>query len=230
MKSITIIVPALNEEKNLQKAVKDICQQAEKHGLDYEIIIFDDCSQDKTPEIAEQLAKENPRIKVTHNKTTKGLSYNYKKGIQLASKEYVIMLPGDGENTLEGLIEYIGEADIIIPYVLNPEVRPWIRRVISKTFTFLVNLLGGLNLKYYNGTVIHKTEIVRKIAPLVNDGFGYQAEILTRLIKSGADYKEIGINIQKKQNNTTKAFTLKNFIRVAKTLFRIAKINDNRRV
>ena len=224
MKSLTIIIPALNEEKHLQKTVETICRQAEEYGIDYEIIIFDDCSQDKTPGIAEELAKENSKIRIVHNKTTRGLGYNYKRGVQLASKEYVIMLPGDGENTLEGLIEYIGQADIIIPYVLNPKVRPFVRRLISKTFTFLVNSLNGLNLKYYNGTVVHKLDIVKKTAPLVNGGFGYQAEILTRLIKAGVSYKEIGVKIKKKQNNSTKSLTFKNFAKVAKTLLRIAKI------
>jgi len=225
MASLTIIMPALNEEKNLKTSVNDLENYLKQHALDYELLIFNDGSTDNTPAIADELADYNPKIKVIHNPMTLGLGYNYRKGVELATKEFIIMIPADGENSLEGIVEHISTADIIVPFVLNTELRPRIRRIISRIFTFLVNVLSGLHLKYYNGTVLHKTQIIKNLPNSIPDGFGYQAEILVNLIKKGFTYKQVGVYLKKPSGSRSNAFKLKNFISVSRSLCRIFLLN-----
>src|SRR4030043_242488 len=87
-KSITIMVPAYNEEKNLEKAVAKYNRVARQFFKDYEILIFDDGSADKTGVIADRIASKNQRVRVTHNKKNVGLGYNYRTGFRLAKKNY----------------------------------------------------------------------------------------------------------------------------------------------
>src|SRR3989338_2405535 len=95
--SITVLVPAYNEEKGLSGAVTSTDKIVRRMFKDYEIIIFDDCSRDKTGEIADKLAKKFSKVKVVHNRKNMGLGYNYRKAVELAAKKYFTMVTGENE-------------------------------------------------------------------------------------------------------------------------------------
>ncbi len=220
MSSITIIIPALNEEGNIVETLQEVVPLLEKHFQDYEVLLFDDGSTDQTGVLADQLAAKNPKIKVTHNKVCMGLGYNYKAGVEKACKDYVMMIPGDNEikgESFEEMFRLLGPKDIVIPHTVNMEVRPLGRQLLSRAFTSLINLISGLNIQYYNGTVIHRRSIIQK-AKIDTDSFAYQAEALVRLIRGGATYVETGMVLVERKAGRSKALRMKNVIRVLKSI------------
>ncbi len=212
-KSLSIIVPAYNEEKNLANTILVINKALNSLIEDYEILIFNDCSKDRTGEIADELAKKDKRIKVIHNPINMSLGYNYIKGIKLANKEFIMMIPGDDdipEESIMQILKEMGNADIINNYFTNPfEVRSFHRVLISKAFVKLMNLLLGLKLEYYTGSVLHKRNLLKKIN-INNHSFSYQVDILAKLLKSGCSYKEIGIRQTGKGTGSSHFYTFKN--------------------
>ena len=96
MRSVSIIIAAYNEESNLVTAINTIDSAVRRIVRDYELILIDDGSTDKTGMIAEKITKKNPKIKVIHFKSNHGLGAVYKEGVRLAKKKYVMLLPGDG--------------------------------------------------------------------------------------------------------------------------------------
>ncbi len=68
-KTITIFIPAFNEEKNIEGAVESALNVVKTRSADYEIIILDAFSSDKTGETADRLASENKNIRVIHRKS-----------------------------------------------------------------------------------------------------------------------------------------------------------------
>lgn len=227
-KGISFIVPALNEEKNLALSVESIENAMKEINNDYEIIIVDDGSQDDTARIAELIQESNPRVIFIQHSLNLGLGKAYFSGVLKAKFPYVLFVPGDnenGESAICPLLGSIGEVDIIVPFPSNNEERGFVRSAISKIFTRLVNLLSGLNLKYYNGSVIHSRNLLLTY-PFKTSGFGYQAEILVHLIRLGASYKEIPIvlNIRRNSQHKTNAFKVKNILNVGLSLIKIFKI------
>ena len=225
--SLSVVMPALNEEENIEVAITTTRKVVEKYFSDWEILIFNDGSQDKTGEIAEKLVLKDPtHIKIFHHQTSKNLGGVYKEGIKKASKTYLIMIPGDNENgdekALGAIFEKAGHADIIIPYITNPEVRPLKRRAISKAFVILTNLVSGCRLHYYNGTVLHKTKKIRQ-CEIQTNGFGYSAEALVKLIRQGCSYFEVGVELAKRPKGHSKALKWDNIIAVARFLSGILK-------
>lgn len=221
--SISFIVPALNEEGNLNAAINEILGALDDAFSAYEILIFDDGSTDNTGKISDDLAYKNKNIKVIHNGLTRGFGYNYREGVRLAKCDYVIMIPGDNEipgSSIKDILRYAGSADIVIPYILNKEVRSVFRRIISRTGMTIINLLFGLRIKYYNGPVLHKTGIIKSV-PLTTSGFAYQIEALVRLLKSGYSYVEVGMNIRIREYGTTKIFRIKNLVSVANIVIKL---------
>lgn len=224
MSSLSVVLPAYNEAGNLPGTIQEIVPLVSRNFDDYEILIFNDCSTDDTGKIADEAAKKNPKIKVIHNPQNMGLGYNYKTGVKMASKDYIIMVPGDNEITgdsYEGMFRALKQGkDIVIPYTANMERRPFLRQIISRTYTFLINTLFGLNVKYYNGTVVHKRSIIQSIE-IETDGFAYQAEALIKLIGQGRTYAEVPMYLNDRVYGESKAFNPRNVWRVFKTILQL---------
>jgi len=223
--TLSIIIPAFNEEKNIESTVRNAISAAEGKFSDFEILLFDDCSQDNTGIIVDKLRRENSKIKVVHNKKNEGFAYNYKKGVELSNNDYVAMVPGDDEILAKSVSEIfglVGRADIIIPYTVNRHIRSFSRRLISCFFTLLINFLFGLKLKYYNGPVVHKRELIQSIK-IESDSFAFQAEALVQLIKRGSSFIEVGMYIRNRKYGKSKAMRLKNILGVLITIIKLVQ-------
>lgn len=221
--SISVIVPAYNEEGNIVDTVAAIKAAAAGKFREYEILIIDDASSDGTGSVADEISREDPNVRVVHNSKNMGLGHNYRLGVSLATKNYIGFVPGDNEmleNSIKDVFNCVGKADMVLPYHVNPKKRSLMRRAISGSFTALLNLLFGYNLKYYNGPVVHKKDIVTKVS-MTTDGFAYQAEILTRLLKAGHSYIEVGMRIRSRQHGYSKALRPENIWSVLKTIARV---------
>ncbi|MEK7578416.1 MAG: glycosyltransferase family 2 protein [Patescibacteria group bacterium] len=221
-KSVSIIIPAYNEEKKLSPTADLVFASLLKNGIsDFEIIIFDDASTDKTGEVADDLAMQFSQIKVVHNARNMNLGFNITRGFQLATKEYVGFVPGDNETapeSLDNILQVLGKADIIIPYIKNPEVRSLTRRFLSTTYVMIINAAFGFRMRYYNGLCFFKTSMVQKV-PVLTYGFAYMTEILVKMLKSGATFVEAPMVLKTRERGATKAFRLKNIASVFKTFF-----------
>ena len=222
-KTLSIIVPALNEEANVAAAVDEIHRGVMGHFEDYEILLFDDGSTDRTGAIMDALAADDPRVRVTHHPTPKNLGGVYKAGVALARHEYCVMIPGDNENpasAMQAPYEAVGRAEIVIPYALRGK-RKWTRDAVSRSYVKLMNGLFGLGLRYYNGTVIHRTENVRAIT-ITTDSFAYQTEALVKLLRMGKTFVEVGVAVEPKGERESKAFRPKNVYGVLAAIARLA--------
>lgn len=224
MQSLSIIIPALNESKNIEFTHAEIVVAAEVAGLtDYEMLFIDDCSSDSTLQIMNEIGQRDKRARIFHNDHNLGLGGSYKRGIELATKTYYMLIPGDNAWPSDGLVEVlkmIGDTDIIIPYIVEAGDKGPIRKFLSRGFTVFVNTMFGLNVKYYNGIVVHKTENLRKLVIRTNS-FAYQAEVLVKLLKNGASYIECGLNTVPRADGKSKALKISNLIRVWTAIMRL---------
>ncbi len=159
------VIPCFNEEDNVEPTVGSIREAMGGRG-DYEIVLVNDASTDRTLERMQALAAADPRIRVLDNPINLGFGGSYKRGASVATATYVMMLPGDdgfpGQSIAE-IISHAGEADIIIPVVTNPGARSWFRAFASKGFTTLLNWTFWLNVGYYNGAVLQRNDLLRSI-------------------------------------------------------------------
>ena len=82
--SLSVIIPALNEARNIKGCVEEVLAAVDGRFSDYEILIFDDGSTDGTGAIADDIAVGNKQIRVIHNGRTMGFGYNYRTGVEQA--------------------------------------------------------------------------------------------------------------------------------------------------
>ena len=86
----------------------------------------------------------------------------------------------------------IGQADMVIPYYVSSEGKSLYRRLLSNTYSGLVNLISGFRLHYYNGLAVHLRYNVMRWHPNTR-GFGFQADIICMLLDQGFSYKEVPV-------------------------------------
>ncbi len=221
--TISFIVPALNEETVVKAVIEQILDRVRGQFRDYEVILVNDGSTDATGRIMDELAAAHEKIRVIHHVRNLGFGNSYQRGLKEAKFDYVILLCGDGglpAASLPPIFEKIGSADIVVPWMVNlRDIKTRGRYLLSHVYTGLVNRLFGLNLHYYNGLPVHRRDLLQKIS-ITSGGFGFQAEVLVKLIKSGATYVEVGVH-GAEETNESDALRLRNWLSVGHTVYHL---------
>jgi len=219
--SVTIVVPAFREEHNIEAAIDNAARVARNVTQDYEIIVVDDGSPDKTGDFARLKAESDSHIRVAVNATNEGFGFSFARGVKMASKEFVTVFPGDNDmsaESLKDLLEARHSADLVISYMQKTNKRSLFRRLVSKAFVVLMNLLFGLKLKYYNGAFICKTALLKTI-PIKSTGLAALAECIIRLLKQGVAWRAIYFEHAGRRHEQSKAFNKKSICAVLKTIW-----------
>ncbi len=223
MKSLSIIVAAFNEEASIGTALREILAAFGGMGSRLEILVFDDHSSDRTGFFAMEAAKGDSRIRVIRNSANLNIGGVYKAGIRMASKEYLLLLPGDNEvdvlQVARGL-DHLGGEDIAVAFPEKAAVRPIIRRILSKIYIHLVNGLFGTVFAYTNGSNYVRTARLKDLR-IGTDGFAYQTEVLVRLVLAGSDYVEFGVQLRGRKGGGSTALRPRNWAGVFWALARL---------
>jgi glycosyltransferase involved in cell wall biosynthesis len=193
--SISIFLPAYNEEENIERAVMTSVNVLREISDDWEVIVVNDASKDRTREIAERLVKEVPGVRlINHDKNTR-LGGALRTGFSNSTKELVFYTDADNPidmNDLKRAVPLMDEADFITGYRLNRD-EPLKRKVYSRCYNWLIRLLFGLRVRDVNFSFkLVKQEVLKK-ARLRSMGSFIDAELLIEARKYGFRIKEIGI-------------------------------------
>jgi len=222
---ITFYVPCYNEEGSIIVTLKKIISVAKELNITFDLLVYNDGSTDNTRQLVENFAKDHPEIliRIVNNKKRKGLGFNYIDGAFLGFGKYYIMICGDNSETRESMMKILekrGSADIVIPYFGNLDTRNTIRKILSRLFILIVNLINGHKIKYYNGVVLHLRQNVMRWHP-TSSGFAYQAELLSILLNMNKSYIETKISNIDRKEGFSKAFTVQNCFSVMHSLLQI---------
>jgi glycosyltransferase involved in cell wall biosynthesis len=205
-RTISVLIPAYNEGRSLEGAVRDVvCAAADFE--DYEILIVDDGSTDDTGAVADRLAQEIPAVNVIHHPHNLGFAAAYSSGLANARMSYFTFVPGDHEVTLDSvknILAAVGTADLVIPYHATPWKRAWTRRVLTWIAVTQVNTLFGWHLRYYQGPTVYPTALARALPRTVR-GFFYITEMLVHALDAGYSWVEVGLTHQERAYGRTKA-------------------------
>jgi glycosyltransferase involved in cell wall biosynthesis len=216
---VSVIMPAMNDELNIARAVADVVSGFSGAGVSGEIIIVNDGSRDRTGKIAEEFGRTYPFVTVVHHEKNSGIGAAFRSGLQRARGEFVTMLPGDGENSTCEILRYLplmDQVDIVIPFVYNRGVRTPVRRLVSIIYREIIKASFGLSLNYMNGTVLYRANILQDIT-FRSAGFFYQTELLIKAILSGYLYAEVPYALLWRNGGESKATSLRSLLKVMRS-------------
>jgi dolichol-phosphate mannosyltransferase len=218
---LSVIMPALNEERNIVPAIRSTLKAFEDLNIKGEIIAVNDGSTDHTEALIQKMMAHDPRVQMLKHEKPEGIGASFWDGVQSAQGNIVTMFSGDNENIPYEALRYIDllqHVDIVVPFVYNRGCRGKFREFLSSLFRTIINLSFRMNLNYTNGTVLYRKSILDSMH-LQSKGFLYQAEILVKMIRKGYLFAEVPYSIGKRNAGTSKAISFRSFINVVKSYF-----------
>lgn len=217
---LTLFVACYNEEKNIIATLETVLSALENVPFTWEIIVIDDASQDNSVAVTQGFLDQHPHlpIRLVRNLVNRGLAQNYIEGAFRGRGKYYRLICGDNVEPRSALVEvfkHVGAADMVI-FNQDCRGRALGRRLLSRTFTAIVNTISGYRIQYYNGMALHLRYNVMRWHTNYH-GFGFQADMITRLLDEGFGYREVNIVTHERTAGKSSAMTLRNFFSVAHT-------------
>lgn len=189
---LTIVSPTYNEAENVPRLIHDVATALP--GADYELLIADDDSPDRTWAVAQELATQNPRVRVLRRTADRGLSPAVIEGFLSSSSEYVGVIDADLQHDPAILPQMIAAldsgAEIVVAsrYVKGGGTGSWnaVRRFQSWVATKLAQTFLGVQLTdpmsgYF---IMRRGDFIRIHKQLDSSGFKILLEIIARLAPS----------------------------------------------
>ena len=221
---------ALNEELNLAEYVRRAEQFLRSVSDDFELVLIDDGSTDRTWAIANELSRTRPWMKLIRNQGNRGVGYNYAHTIKSATKDYFLVQTVDWSYDIARLGRSF---DLLRTYDVLQGVRPdaftirGLRRrsdTLRKGFVSIVNyllirVLFRLPLGDYQNITVCPTRLAQGIDIAGSSSF-VNPEVLLKVWWQGASFKEIAVPFQKRVRGRATGTKLRSILRSVRDIFR----------
>ena len=233
---LSVIIPAYNEENRLPATLKEIGSYLDQGKTDYEIIVVDDGSKDKTTLKVKEIKNNNGRVQLLQNEKNRGKGLSVRKGILAAQGEYILFYDADGStpiSELEKLLEKLRAGyDIAIGSrgLKESQIRvrqPFYREYMGKIFNRLVRLLTVPGIADTQcGFKCFRREAARELFTLQKiKRFSFDVEILYLAQKRG--YKIAEVPVVWMNSPVSRVGLIKDSLRMLFDLFRIRLIHGS---
>jgi len=232
MTRISVVIPAYNEETNLEKLIRETVPAMK--GESFEIITVDDNSTDSSSKILDGLKKKYRMLKVIHRKTDRGVGFALREGFSKAGGAIIVTMDGDLSHNPEDIPRLTRaleekKADIILGsrYMEGGGIETGTtRKIISSMFNAIVRIFFRTKIKdLTTGFRVHRKEVLEKLN-LISEQFEIHIEIPLKAVKKGFKVVEEPIMYRKRFSGRSKLDYLKMGPRYIITFFRILLVQS----
>ncbi len=221
LRSVSVFFPCYNEEANVERTTLAALRAFRRVADDFEVIIVNDGSKDRTGEIAERLAREHPEVRAVHNSPNQGYGGALQRGFREAKKQWVFYTDGDGQFDFEEidlLIPLMERYDIVSAYRLNRQ-DSLLRKLNAFCWTALVNVVFRLWLRDIDCAFkIYPRKLFDEIE-MKSKGALIDTEVLARAKRLGYTIGQVGVHHYPRTAGSQTGANLRVILRAFKELF-----------
>ena len=196
MVRISAVLPAFNEQDNIVEAIEELGSVAAECTSDYEIIVVDDGSSDRTNELVVHLAESDPRIRLVEHERNQGYGAALHSGFSAAQYEWVFLTDADRQFVISELVSFIplrDGYDLILGY-RNPRRDPFMRRLNAFGWNMLVNTFFGYTARDVDCAFKLFRRSIFENMVIRSRGAALSAEFLVRSRRAGYRFLEKGVS------------------------------------
>jgi glycosyltransferase involved in cell wall biosynthesis len=184
--SISLLIPAYNEQATIEAVVGQALDVLRQCAPDHEVIVLDDASRDRTWEILQSLSAREPAVRIVRHETNQGIAATFEELYRLAAKDYVFLVSGDGQFPPEVLLRCVPlleRYDIVVCRRTYKDYTPY-RHLVSFLFRWLPRVMFGVDVIDPGGVKVMRREIYSRV-PVISKGVFVEAERLIGAVKAG---------------------------------------------
>ncbi len=201
---LSVIIPAYNEEKRIERTLLSVNEHLSRQPYDYEILVVNDGSKDKTVEIVNDLTGKLKGLKLINNKENHGKGWAVRQGMLSAQGDYRLFTDADNSTTVDQVEKFFpffaqGSDIVIGSRRLKDSViavkQPWLRDFLGGIFRLIVHILVPLGVKDSQaGFKVFSKKAAEIIFPKQTIfRWAFDVEILAIAKKFGLKIKEVPI-------------------------------------
>lgn len=210
---LSVVIPAHNEEGSIEATLRSAIEVLEREAVEYELVVVDDASSDRTAEIVNAVAAERPAVRCHRSPNPGGFGFAVRAGLDAFSGDAVAIMMADGSDDPEDLVRYLrvledgydcafGSRFIHGSQVIDyPRLKLYLNRIAN----FVIRLLFQHR---YNDTTnafkAYRREVIDAIQPLLSNHFNLTVELPLKAIVRGSTYGIIPITWRNRTTGTSK--------------------------
>jgi len=195
MTSVSAVLPAYNEEALIAATATIMAEVLSGLVDDYEVIVVNDGSRDRTREIVEELSETNPRIRCVSHPVNRGYGDALKTGFSSATKDLIFMTDGDKQfdvTEVSRFLPVMERADLAIGY-RSPRHDPTVRLIYAWGWKMLVSLLFGYTARDVDCAFkLFRREVWERVQ-VHSGGATFSAEFLVKARRCGYRIVELPV-------------------------------------
>lgn len=220
---LTIFFPAYNEEGIVAQTVRDASRVAAEVADDYEVVVVDDGSADRTAALVEAAAADDPHIRLVRHPRNRGYGAALRTGFATARKELVFFSDADAQfdlTEIDRLIAELPKAPVVIGYRIKRSDPPH-RLFIAKSYNLIVRTLFGLRVRDIDCAFkLFRREALSKV-DLESNGAFISSELLIKLRRADVPIVERGVDHYPRTTGYSKGAGVKVILRTIRDIVRL---------
>ncbi len=198
VRNISVCMPAYNEEANLPGMIADVVTVMRARFQDFEIVVANDGSRDRTGAVLEEMARQYPELRPVHHAVNRGYGAAVYTALSHATKEVIFFTDSDRQFVLEEidrLLPHLAEADLVVGY-RAPRRDPFLRVLFGWGWSALVTLLFGYTARDIDCAFkLFRREVFETVGPTIRSrGATFSAEWLVRAKRAGFRIVEVPVS------------------------------------
>ncbi|MBL7190866.1 glycosyltransferase family 2 protein [bacterium] len=192
---ISVFLPAYNEEGNIERAVKSSVEMLKSITDNYEVLVVNDASTDRTRRIVEELIKQNSHIRIYNHEKNTRLGGAMRSGFYLTTKDYIFYCDADNPVDMwdvKRALPLMAEYDLIAGFRFNRDER-FIRKIYSKVYNTIVRNLFNVRARDINFSFkLVKRTVLDEIELRCRGGF-LDGELIIEALRRGFNVAQVGV-------------------------------------
>jgi dolichol-phosphate mannosyltransferase len=197
---LSVVMPAQNEEGSVGATVEGVVAALEREGIDYEVVVVDDASEDSTAGVVESIGASNPRVRCHRSHYERGFGMAIRAGLDVFEGDAVAIVMADASDDPDDLVRYHRVLEAGSDCAFGSRFMPGAQVHDYPRLKLTINRLANQFIRVlfrhrYNDTTnafkAYRREVIETISPLLSKHFNLTVEMPLKAIVRGHSYEVI---------------------------------------
>ncbi len=196
LNSLSIFFPFYNEEANIERVTQNALDIAGQVANQFEVILVNDGSRDRTGALADKLAEQYPQVRAVHNNPNLGYGGAVRRGLDESKMDWVFFSDGDGQfdlGELPKLITLLSDCDMPVGYRID-RADPFMRKANAFCWGTLVRTLFGIKVRDIDCAFKLIPRSLLDSTNFESNGALISTELLAKATYAGLRIGEVGVH------------------------------------